>query len=397
MTPPGALDALADLDDLAEVGRDRDRGGYSRHLWDDAELELREWFRARATALGLDVEQDRNGNLWAWWGQPGPGALVTGSHLDSVPGGGAFDGPLGVVSALEAVGRLRRSGVRPERPVAVVAFAEEEGARFGIACLGSRLMTGSVDPARARALIDGDDVTLEQAGRRCGFDTDGLGPDPERVGWIEQFIELHIEQGRGLVDQGSAVGVASGILAHGRWALSFHGQGNHAGTTPMSDRDDPMIAAAQAVLAVQRVAGATSDGRATVGRMSVVPGGTNVIPSEVRLWVDVRSATDVEVRSMVAEIAAEVGATSFRQESWSGAVTFDPDLAARVAGVLGDVPILPTGAGHDAGVLSESLPTAMVFVRNPSGISHAPGEFAEAADCAAGVAALETALRDLLR
>jgi len=127
------------LRDLEGVGADRFRGGYSRHVFTAPELELRAWFTEQAQRRGLDVEQDRNGNLWAWWGRPGPDAVVTGSHLDSVPGGGAFDGPLGVASALAAVDRLRAQGFRPRRPLAVVVFAEEEGGRFGVACLGSRL------------------------------------------------------------------------------------------------------------------------------------------------------------------------------------------------------------------------------------------------------------------
>ena len=144
------------LAEIADVGRDAVRGGYSRHVFEPAELELRAWFTRRAEALGLSVEPDGNGNIWAHWGEPGPGTVGTGSHLDSVPGGGALDGPLGVASALSAVARLKARGFVPARPVAVVAFAEEEGSRFGIACLGSKLMTGAVDPA------------LIAVPRRCG-------------------------------------------------------------------------------------------------------------------------------------------------------------------------------------------------------------------------------------
>ena len=160
---------MTGLDDLAGIGRDARRGGYSRHVFEPAELELREWFTAEAARRGLDVEVDRNGNLWAWWGPPGPGAVVTGSHLDSVPGGGAFDGPLGVVSGFLAVDALRAKGFIPARPVAVVAFAEEEGGRFGVACLGSRLLTGSIAAERARP---GRDL----AGRGRGGGRAGAGP-----------------------------------------------------------------------------------------------------------------------------------------------------------------------------------------------------------------------------
>ena len=142
------LDGLAQL---AGVGRDGRRGGYSRHGFERADLELREWFVAAAERRGLDVEADRCGNLWAWWGAPGPGAVVTGSHLDSVLGGGAFDGPLGVVSAFEAVDELRAAGFVPGRPMAVVVFTEEEGGRFGLPCLGSRLLTGGLAAGTALA------------------------------------------------------------------------------------------------------------------------------------------------------------------------------------------------------------------------------------------------------
>ena len=398
---------LAGLAEIADTGRDARRGGYSRHLWQEADLELRAWFCQRAERLGLGVETDRNGNLWAWWGEPGPDAVVTGSHLDSVPGGGAYDGPLGVVSALEAVARLRASGFTPSRPLAVLVFAEEEGSRFGIACLGSRLLTGGIDADRARALVDADGVTLAEAARRAGLDPAHLGPDREALARIGLFIELHVEQGRGLIDLGRPVAVASSILAHGRWRLTVTGQGNHAGATPMVDRRDPLVAAARAIVAVQEATLSHLGARATVGRLEVVPGGTNVIASSVHAWLDARAPTDAETRDLVAAIETAVGeaaevngcSVAVTEESWTGTVTFDPVLVGRFRAVLGGgalVPALPTGAGHDAGVLAASVPSAMLFVRNHSGVSHSPEEFAEVADCVAGIDALEKLLRSLL-
>ncbi|HEY0496026.1 MAG TPA: allantoate amidohydrolase, partial [Kutzneria sp.] len=226
MTATGLLAAIAD------VGADRTRGGYSRHGFDRVELELREWFAAEAARRGLAVETDRNGNIWAWWGNPGPDAVITGSHLDSVPGGGAFDGPLGVVSALAAVDVLRAKGFVPRRPLAVVVFVEEEGGRFGVPCLGSRLITGAIDPDQARSLRDPDGISLAEAITAAGADPSTLGPDEEALARIGCFVELHVEQGRGLT---VPVGVASSILAHGRWRFTFTGEGNHAGATLMSD------------------------------------------------------------------------------------------------------------------------------------------------------------------
>lgn len=403
MTQPAtAHGRLTGLDDIVDVGRDRVRGGYSRHVWAAPELELREWFVSRAASLGLDTETDRNGNIWAWWGAPGPDAVVLGSHVDSVPGGGEFDGPLGVVAALDAIAILQAEGVRPSRPCAVVVFAEEEGSRFGIACLGSRLLTGSVSADRVRALTDADGTTFAEAAAAHGTDPGFVGHDPEALARIGLFLELHVEQGRGLIDLDSPLAVASSILAHGRWRIDFAGEGNHAGATRMDDRRDPMVAAARGILAVRAAAG--GDDRATVGRLEAVPGGTNVIPSRVTTWLDARSDLDGDARALVAEITARVreAATAegcevmVTEESWSGQVLFDPTLRDRLAAALGGIPALPTGAGHDAGVLAAHVPTAMLFVRNPSGVSHSPEEHATLDDCVAGVRGLTDVLRGLL-
>lgn len=387
---------LEGLHEISSVGRDRHRGGYSRHLWDPAEFELREWFASRAEKIGLEVETDRNGNIWAWWGPPGPDALVIGSHLDSVPGGGAFDGPLGVESAFEAVRRIKATGILPRRPLAVMAFAEEEGSRFGVACLGSQLLTGAISPEYVRSLRDENGVSFADAGRRVGFDTDRIGRDDMALSRIGLFIELHVEQGRGLINLGSPTAIASRILAHGRWTLTFRGQGNHAGATLMSDRDDPMVSAARAVLEVQQAALDFPGSRATVGRMTALPGGANVIPSSVTMSLDVRASSDEETRALVETIAGRVRATEFVENSWSPEVHFDRALAETVTRAIGDVPVLPSGAGHDAGVLAAVVPTAMIFVRNPDGVSHAPGEYAELDDCLAGIQALEDVVRSLV-
>lgn len=393
----GALDALAG------VGADPKRGGFSRHGFDRADLELREWFTEQASGRGLDVHTDRNGNLWAWWGAPGPDAVVTGSHLDSVPGGGAFDGPLGVVSALAAVDVLRANGFTPRRPLAVVVFAEEEGGRFGVPCLGSRLLAGTIDPDTARRLTDPDGVTLAEAVAAAGLDPAHLGRDEETLGLVGQFVELHVEQGRGLVDLAAPVGVASSILAHGRWRFRFTGEGNHAGATPIDDRRDPMLPASALVSAARRAARAVPGARATVGRLVPNPGGSNVIASTVDVWLDARAddtprtmAVVDEVTSAARAAAAEEGCeVTVTEESYGDTVYFDTVLRDRLAATLGGVPALPTGAGHDAGILAANLPTAMLFVRNPTGVSHAPEEHAEPDDCAAGVTALATVLTDL--
>ncbi|KQZ11850.1 Zn-dependent hydrolase [Microbacterium sp. Root53] len=401
MTAPAAFDALGLLREIEGIGRDPRRGGYSRHVFDDAERTLRDWFVERATRLGLGVETDRNGNLWAWWGEPGPDAIVTGSHLDSVPGGGAHDGPLGVVSALDAVARLKGEGFAPARPLAIVVFAEEEGSRFGIACLGSRLLSGEIDPARAGALRDATGRSFADAARDAGLAS--FGRDDEALSRIGVFVELHVEQGKGLIDLDAPVAVASSILEHGRWRVDVRGQGNHAGTTEIADRRDPMLPAAAAITAARRAASRRSGARATIGRLEPIPGGTNVIASRVAAWMDVRASSEADTRAIVEEVAAEVAEAaaaegceaSVVEESYSAEVRFDPVLRDRLAAALGGVPVLPTGAGHDAGVLSAHVPTAMLFVRNPSGVSHAPEEGADDAAVAAGVDALAQSIREL--
>jgi len=392
--------------DLAGVGRDHLRGGYSRHAFDDADMQLRQWFVEQAERRGLEVENDRNGNVWAWWGPPGAGAVVTGSHLDSVPGGGAFDGPLGVVSALFAVDELRLRGVTPARPMAVACFTEEEGGRFGLPCMGSRLLTGAIDADHVRRLHDLDGNSVADAARRVGFDPSTMGPDPARLASIGTFVELHVEQGRLLqmTDATAVVGVGSEILAHGRWRITVSGQGNHAGTTSPADRKDPMIPAAAAVFAARRAIVEHNGAVATVGRINPIPGGTNVIASAVQLWLDVRHESPIVTADMVDSIvaavrdeaAAENCTVTVQRESMVDRVAFDAGLGLGLSELLA-APAIPTGAGHDAGVFAAHVPTAMLFVRNPSGVSHAPEEHADPADCLVGIEALADVLENLLR
>ncbi len=375
--------------DLAPVGR-LPSGGYGRFAWTSADLTLREWFAAAALARGLDLVEDRAGNQWAWWGtssadEPG---VVAGSHLDSVPDGGAFDGPLGVVSAFCAVDALRSKGFVPSRPIGVVNFADEEGARFGLACAGSRLLTGGLAPERALALRDSDGVSMAEALRAAG--REAPAPDPEAVSRVGAFVELHVEQGRGLVDLGAAIGVGTAIWPHGRWRVELIGEANHAGTTRLADRHDPMLDYARLVLAA-RDAAERQGAVATCGKVRVEPNGVNAIPSRVTAWVDARAPRADAVRRVIASLGAPAA-----EESWTDETEFDRPLRERVAAVLGDPMELGTGAGHDAGILAgKGIPAAMLFVRNPTGVSHSPAEFAEHADCLAGVEALTAVLQDL--
>ncbi|MEU6322622.1 allantoate amidohydrolase [Streptomyces sp. NPDC047009] len=395
--------------ELLPIGRSSASGGYRRFAWTPVDGECRAWFEEQARSRGLGYEVDRNGNQWAWLGDPAAGdAVVTGSHLDSVPDGGAFDGPLGVVSSFAALDELRHRGVEFTRPLAIVNFGDEEGARFGLACVGSRLAAGQLTREQAHRLTDGDGVTLPRAMEAAGHDPDAIGPDPERLGRIGAFVELHVEQGRALDLSGDRVGVASAIWPHGRWRFDFRGEANHAGTTRLVDRRDPMLPYAETVLAARREA-ALAGAVATFGKIAVEPNGVNAIPSLVRGWLDSRAADQESLDTVVGDIekAAREHADAHGvdldvvRESFTPVVEFDHALRDELARILGKdagltVPVLGTGAGHDAGILSTSIPTAMLFVRNPTGVSHSPAEYAAEDDCLAGVTALADVLEGLM-
>ncbi|MFC7025022.1 allantoate amidohydrolase [Promicromonospora thailandica] len=477
---------------IADVGR-APSGGYERFAWTGHDLALREWFAAEAAARGLAVTVDRAGNQWAWWGDPdadGPG-VVTGSHLDSVPGGGAFDGPLGVAGAFAALDALRASGVMPLRPLGIVNFSDEEGARFGLACLGSRALTGTVPAERLLGLRDGAGDTLADVlGRDAGVRIDRYGHDPEALARVGVFVELHVEQGRYLADlvsdEAAPVAVGAAIWPHGRWRVDLAGEANHAGTTPLAHRHDPMLDLARLITDV-RAAAEQAGALATLAKVEVEPNGVNAIPSRVRAWIDARGETEAAVRAVLtggsgpapsstadfrsvpggrapstadfstrrpstADILSDRPSTAdlltasgglgvtksavgdggtnsavgggvaggdsvlagggapdglrrweLVEESWTPATVFDPVLAARLADLVGrpgsdlPAPVIGTGAGHDAGILAAAgVPTAMLFVRNPTGVSHSPAEHADPDDCAAGVQALTAVLADLL-
>jgi beta-ureidopropionase / N-carbamoyl-L-amino-acid hydrolase len=434
VTQDAAVSFAALWESLLPIGRDGQSGGYRRFSWTPDDAACRAWFTQAAAERDLRVLTDRNGNLWAWWdppapvgspaspGSPGPvgppgppggagvpvgaKAVVTGSHLDSVPDGGAFDGPLGIVSSFAAVDMLRERGHVPVRPLGIAAFSEEEGARFGVACLGSRLLAGAIDPGTARALPDAAGITLAEALAAAGHDPQDIGPDDDLLAAIGAYVELHVEQGRALADLDAAIGIGEQIWPHGRWRLDFAGRPDHAGTATLADRRDPMLPFAAAALAARQAA-ASCGALATIGRVIAEPGAVNAVSARVSAWLDARAPDERVLRAVVDQVltAAREAAASHQVELRAGpesvtpAVGFDPGLRERLASSLAArgirAPVLPTGAGHDAGVLAARIPAAMLFVRNPTGVSHSPAEHAEPADCASGVLALAAVLEDL--
>lgn len=402
------LDVLfqASFDSLASIGRDAVSGGYHRLAWSQSDLQAREWFVDQADRLGLTVEVDKNGHMWAWWGSDRNGAVATGSHLDTVIDGGAFDGALGVVSSFVAVEVLQKIYELPRKPVVIVAFVEEEGARFGLPTLGSRLSMGIVEPGEILNLTDSQGVLYSDAMSLAGVEPDGLGADLDRLESLSAFVELHIEQGRGLVDHNEPVGILSNVWPHGRWRLDAAGSPDHAGAARIADRRDPTLVLARAIESA-RVHADSLDARATIARIELTPNTTNTIPGRATAWLDARAESegtlgalveiwhqDVKEAAIEHDIAIHLDQVSFTPE-----VTFDQSLVAVMTESLTRIGIQPTqmatAAGHDAAILASVVPSAMLHVRNPTGLSHSPAEHASLEDCRRGVEALAAVIEDL--
>jgi allantoate deiminase len=338
----------------------------------------------RMESLGMTTQVDAVGNLRGLW-QPSPGAdrrLLLGSHIDTVPDAGAFDGVLGVVLALEWV-RLAKELNLP-LAVEVIAFSEEEGVRFGVPFFGSRAVAGRFSPALLN-LTDADGITLDAAIRGFGLNPDEISraaADDRAVG----FVEIHIEQGPVLEAEALSIAAVTSIVGQTRLVLEFSGQANHAGTTPMHLRRDAMAAAAEWITSVERLAKRTSELVATVGRVHVKPNAGNVIPGSVELSLDVRHSRDNTRRTAVEEMLDAARSIADRRGvsvEWTTkmdepAVPMDERLTAFLTDAMEisgfPAKTMPSGAGHDAMVLAARMPSAMLFLRSPGGVSHSPGE-----------------------
>lgn len=338
---------------------------------------------------GLDVRVDALGNLRGRRAGPAPGAptFLIGSHLDTVPNAGMYDGVLGVTLALEVAEGLRDAPL--PYALEVIAFSEEEGVRFGTPFLGSRAVAGSLDPAWLDAWTDADGVTPRRAILDFGLDPDAW-PDARARGLLA-FLEVHIEQGPVLAALGAPIGVVGAINGQTRASVVFSGQASHAGTTPMHARRDALTGAATFALRAETLGQTTPDLTATVGRLEVEPGAANVVPGAARLTLDVRHPDDAARRAALAALERDAHAIA---EGRGLAVAFDvthdqpavPLDAARLARLAPDLPALPSGAGHDAMILAAASPAAMIFVRSPNGLSHHPDETVDEADVAAALA-----------
>jgi hydantoinase/carbamoylase family amidase len=390
----------ADLEAAARIGVD-EQGGVSRFAWTPELGRANEWLMQRLAELGLEAELDPAGNVIGRW-QAGEGkAVLLGSHLDTVPCGGCYDGALGVLAALDVVRRLRAEGFEPARPLWVVSFNDEEGARFQTGMLGSRAFCGDCD------LADWERRGVAAAMAEAGFEFSRL-PQAARVDEVAAYLELHIEQGPVLEQAGADLGVVTAITGMLGFRARFLGEANHAGTTPMALRRDALAGAARAVLALRDRARASQEMTANVGVISAEPGGFNVVPGAAELTIDVRSATadgfallEPFVRETLEKIAADEGLDlELRQTHRKEPVELDPELQDRLEAAGGEEGAstlrLPSGAGHDAMVLAHHVPAAMLFVPSRRGLSHTPEEFSSPEHCELGARVLARTVRSLL-
>jgi allantoate deiminase len=391
---------FADLEALAAFSAPGP--GVTRMAWSDELRAANAWLAERMERLGLVVATDAAGNVFGRW-KVGTGTpVLVGSHLDSVPCGGRFDGPLGVVSALHAVAALQAEGVEPRRPIEVVSWMDEEGSRFGTSLFGSRAFAGEEMSALGDR-ADADGVTLAQAMARWGLDHARIG-DARRVGDIGAYLELHIEQGPRLQDAGIDVGVVTGLVGLMSFDVVFQGEANHAGTTPMEARRDALAAAARTVLALRDKVLERPGIVANAGDVRVEPGAANVVPGRAELIVEMRAGDPAEweripqiVRGIVAQAAAEEGVEAAVADRCRLApATFSDDLAALMEQAAeregASVTRMLCGAGHDGMSLAAHVPVSMVLIPSIRGISHSPEELSEPEACAIGARVLARAL-----
>jgi len=391
---PDAARVIADLRELDR--RTGGAGGARRVAWTEAWAEARGFLGELLGELGLAPEQDEAGNLWAYLEGEAEPALALGSHLDSVPGGGWLDGALGVMAAAGVLRAWAEAGKRPPRTLALVDWADEEGARFGRSLLGSSAFAGTLDPAEAAGLRDADGVALPDALAAHGVE---LARAPRAAGRRERlgaYLELHIEQGPVLEAEGVPAAAVRGCVGIERHRFAFRGQAAHAGTTPMERRRDAGLAAADAALRIERLA-RERGGMATTGALALRPGIATAVPGEAALTVDLRHADADALAAMLAgaeaaarRAASERGCELRREPIWRiEPVRFDGELvaAAREAcrEVTGAERVLVSGALHDAAEVARVLPAAMVFCPSSGGISHAPEEDTPEQELAAGI------------
>jgi beta-ureidopropionase / N-carbamoyl-L-amino-acid hydrolase len=396
----------ADLEELATF-RDEAMTGWSRQVFSEPYRDSRDWIRRRMVGAGLETHVDAAGNIVGRLAgeQSGSPALMTGSHTDTVAGGGRFDGIVGVLSGIEVARRLRETGTRLRHDLVVVDFLGEEANDFGISCMGSRAIAGSLTAAHLDC-EDASGVRLGDAMRRFGCDIDAALSLGWASGSLHAYVELHVEQGPLLERDRTAIGIVTAIAGIERILVHFTGRADHAGTMPMDDRKDALAAAAAAVLIVERegCGAPASSGVATTGRIESGPGAMNVVPDRASIWAELRSTDRVWLqgarRNVVEQIAAEAERRGVHQlTDWLNDQDPVPthqliqDRIGSSAQRLGHSwKAVPSGAGHDAAHLAHLGPMGMIFIPSIGGRSHCPEELSTSEDLAAGAHVLAATL-----
>jgi N-carbamoyl-L-amino-acid hydrolase len=400
---------LAELEALAAFS-DAHPPAVTRIVFTPMDLKARTWVISRCEEAGLAVRQDAIGNIFARWNgaDPAAPAVGTGSHIDAIPNAGKYDGVVGVLGGLEAIRALQRSGFRPKSSIELLVFATEEPTRFGIGCLGSRLLSGTFSANAAGRLLDRDGESIDEVRRKAGLDGD-LRDVKLPTGYYKGFVELHIEQGPLLERAQTSLGIVLGIAAPASLRISIEGAGGHAGGVLMPDRRDALCAAAELILAIENAARSSGaiDTVATVGVCEVFPGAVNSIPSRVHLTLDIRD-TDESRRDRVMKLIERKCQTLFekRQVSiQSELLNADApaDCAPEVRAALSDscrqhgfqFLEMVSRAYHDSLFMSRIAPTGMLFIPCRNGYSHRPDEFASPEDFARGTLVLAESLAKL--
>lgn len=402
---------LQSINDLANIGATVD-GGLTRFALTDEDRQARQWLQNYGAKYGLASHFDNAGNLFIYAEADSTKKmppLLVGSHVDTVPNGGCFDGALGVLAGLEALICLQEAEVALERPVRLAAWTEEEGSRFRGGLMGSRAFIGEVRPEELQDR-DADGISLAQALEAWGLDPGGIPDLAQKPGDLHAYLELHIEQGGQLEAAGLQIGVVTGIVGIRRYNIVVEGQANHAGTTPMALRKDALAGAAEMILAVEaEVKHSGHDNAvATVGKLQVFPGGVNVVPGRVEFTLgirDIETGAMDEIESSIIEAFEEIAARRGLGLSIEAAPAVKPaplakeiqQTIAAVAGQLGySWRYMPSGAGHDAQHLARICPTGMIFVPSRGGISHSPQEFTSDDQCVQGANVLLNTIIRLL-
>ena len=400
---------LSEIDSLASFS-DAEAPAVTRIVFSPTDLKARAWMKARCEDAGLTVSHDAVGNTFARWNGFDPTAPVvgTGSHIDAIPNAGKFDGVVGVLGGLEAIRALQQSGFHPKHSIELLVFTAEEPTRFGIGCLGSRLLSGTLSADAARKLTDSDGATLDEVRRGAGF-----AGELEQVrlpsGYYEAFVELHIEQGPLLEGQQTPLGIVTKIAAPASLRVLIEGSGGHAGGVLMSDRKDALCAASELILAIENAARTSGaiDTVATVGICDVFPGAVNSIPSRVRLSVDVRD-TDLERRDKVVRtIETACDSISGKRQVSIRRELVNADAPADCAPAIIEalsqschkhslrfLPIV-SRAYHDSLFIARIAPVAMLFIPCCNGYSHRPDEYAAPDDIVRGTLVLAETLAAL--